>query len=52
MILRIDDVITSKSPKGGPGGPAAECRAAWVKNKFFPVNFKNTVFEQNPNSFL
>ncbi|MCL2642840.1 MAG: TCP-1/cpn60 chaperonin family protein [Candidatus Bathyarchaeota archaeon] len=21
MILRIDDVITSKSPKGGPGGP-------------------------------
>jgi len=21
MILRIDDVITSKAPKGGPGGP-------------------------------
>jgi chaperonin GroEL (HSP60 family) len=21
MILRIDDVITAKSPKGGPGGP-------------------------------
>jgi chaperonin GroEL (HSP60 family) len=22
MILRIDDVITSKAPKGGPGGPS------------------------------
>jgi hypothetical protein len=21
MILRIDDVITAKAPKGGPGGP-------------------------------
>ena len=21
MILRIDDVITGKAPKGGPGGP-------------------------------
>jgi len=21
MILRVDDIITAKSPKGGPGGP-------------------------------
>ncbi len=43
MILRIDDVITSKAPKGGPGGQA-ECPAVpKAKNKHHPNFYKITV---------
>ena len=38
LILRIDDVITAKAPKGGPGGPV-ECLAAWAKNKLPHLTF-------------
>ena len=33
MILRIDDVITAKSPKGGPGGPGGMPGGMAAKNK-------------------
>jgi chaperonin GroEL (HSP60 family) len=43
MILRIDDVISSSKPKGGPGGPAA-CLAAKNNLPTFFSYFVNANF--------